>query len=203
MRLTRAESKAANKRALLDAAYEVVGRDGAKARLEDITELAGLTTGAVYSLFGGKSGLLAAMVDDYAGPLDLRPVEETAPGAPLEEVVAVIARQYWRMSSTPEAAGHLLFEIRVMELVLNDSGLLARLNAVINAAEARLAGHLAGREHGGAAVTPEQAVRLARALKALLSGLGQAVILGVHAGTEEYFADVACSLATARVLGPA
>ncbi|WP_157253737.1 TetR/AcrR family transcriptional regulator [Nonomuraea typhae] len=203
MRLTRAESKAANKRALIEAAYEVVGRDGARARLEDIAELAGLTTGAVYSLFGGKNGLLIAMVDDYAGPLDLRPVEEVAPGTPLEEVVAAIARQYWRMSATPEAAGQLLFEIRVMELVLNDPGLLAKLNAAVNAAEARLAAHLTGREHGGAAVTPEQAVRLARALKALLSGLGQAVVLGVHGSTEEYFADVARALVTAGVLGPA
>ncbi|MFI9552984.1 TetR/AcrR family transcriptional regulator [Nonomuraea endophytica] len=203
MRLTRAESKAANKRALIDAAREVVGRDGARAKLEEITQLAGLTTGAVYSLFGGKDGLMVAMIDDYTGPLDRGPVERIPSGRPLEEVVDAIARQYWRMSADPEAAGLLLFEVRVLELVLNDANLLAKLNAAVNIAEADLVRHLAGREHDGVPVTGEQAVRLARALKALLSGLGQAVILGVHGSSEEFFADAARSLVTARVLGPA
>lgn len=199
--MSRAESKAANKRALIDAAREVVGRDGAQARLEDIAERAGLTTGAVYSLFGGKNGLMVAMVDDYAGPLDLRPVEQIAPGRPLEEVVSAIARQYWQMSADPAAAAMLLFEIRVMDLVLNDTALLAKLNTAITAAESRLAEHLTGRDHDGAVVTRPQAVRLARALKALLSGLGQSLVLGVHDSGEEYFADVALSLLTPRVLG--
>ncbi|MEU7898638.1 TetR/AcrR family transcriptional regulator [Nonomuraea sp. NPDC049152] len=203
MRLTRAESKAVNKRALIDAAREIVGKEGSQAKLEDIAELAGLTTGAVYSLFGGKNGLIVAMVDDYTGPLDLQPVVEIAQDRPLEEVVAAIARQYWRMSADPEAAAMLLFEIRVMDLVLNDAELLAKLNAAINASEALLAEHLAGREHAGVPITREQAVRLARALKALLSGLGQAVVLGVQGSSEEYFADVATSLVTPRVLGPA
>ncbi|GAA3469339.1 hypothetical protein GCM10018965_038920 [Nonomuraea roseola] len=203
MRLTRAESKVANKRALIDAAREVVGREGANAKLEDIAELAGLTTGAVYSLFGGKSGLMVAMIDDYTGPLDLGPVEEIAPGRPLEEVVVTIARQYWRMSADPEAAALLLFEIRVMDLVLNDAELLTKLNTAVDASQAQLAEHLTGREHAGVPVTREQAVRLALALKALLSGLGQAVVLGVHGSSEEYFADVARALVTPGVLGPA
>ncbi|GAA3074912.1 TetR/AcrR family transcriptional regulator [Streptosporangium carneum] len=203
MRLTRAESKAANKRALLDAARELVGKEGAQARLEDIAELAGLTTGAVYSLFGGKSGLMVAMIDDYAGPLDLQPVEEILPGRPLEEVVDAIARQYWRMSADPEAATLLLFEVRVMELVLNDAELLAKLNTGINAWETQLAGRLAGRDHAGMPVTREQAVRLARPLKALLSGLALAVVLGVHGSSEEHFVDAALALITPRVLGPA
>ncbi len=203
MRLTRAESKAANKRALIDAAREIVGREGSQARLEDIAELAGLTTGAVYSLFGGKSGLMVAMIDDYVGPLDLQPMETTGPGLALEEVVAAIARQYWRMSTDPVAAGQLLFEIRVMDLVLADPELLAKLNVAINAWEVRLAERLTGRQYGGAPVTREQAVRLARALKALLAGLGQAVVLGVQGGSEEYFIDVAQALVTRKVLGPA
>lgn len=200
MRLTRAESKVANKRALIDAAREIVGKEGARARLEDIAELAGLTTGAVYSLFGGKNGLMVAMVDDYVGPLDLQPIEA---GRTLEEVVEVIARQYWQMSADPEAAGQLLFEVRVMDLVLADAELLAKLNAGINAAEVQLAAHLTGRAHDGTPITGKQAVRLARALKALLSGLGQAVVLGVHGGSEQYFVDVTQALVTWQVLGPA
>ncbi|NUW34652.1 TetR/AcrR family transcriptional regulator [Nonomuraea sp. SMC257] len=203
MRLTRAESKAANKRALIEAAREIVGRDGSKAKLEDIAELAGLTTGAVYSLFGGKNGLMAAMVEDYVGPLDLRAAETGGSGARLEEAVAEIARRFLRMSADPQAGGRLLFETRVLDLVLNDPDLRGRLNASIRSTEVALAELFTGREHDGGAVTGEQALRLARALKALLSGLGQDVVLGAHEADEEFFVRTAQALITSRVLGPA
>ncbi|MFI6316966.1 TetR/AcrR family transcriptional regulator [Nonomuraea sp. NPDC050556] len=176
--MTRAESKAANRRALIDAARDVVGRYGSQAKLEDIAELAGLTTGAVYSLFGGKNDLMVAMVDDYAGPLDLADIDS---GLPVEEVVAEIARRFRRMSADPEAAGELLFETRVLDLALNDPTLLAKLSTSIRSTEARFA-ELVGD------------VRLARALKALLSGLGQGLVLGVHDASEEFFVEAAQAL---------
>ncbi|MEV0585239.1 TetR/AcrR family transcriptional regulator [Nonomuraea sp. NPDC050310] len=204
MRLTRAESKAANRRALVEAAREVVGRDGSKAKLEDIAELAGLTTGAIYSLFGGKTDLMVAMVEDYAGPVELRPAEAGEFGTSLEEAVAEVARRFLRVSDDPEAAGKMmLFETRVLDLVLNDAGLLARLTASIRSTEVDLAALFAGREHDGAALTGAQALRLARALKALLSGLGQGVVLGAHEPDESFFVDTALALITPRVLGPA
>ncbi|YCK37044.1 TetR/AcrR family transcriptional regulator [Actinomadura sp. ATCC 39365] len=203
MRLTRAESKAANRRALIEAAREIVGRDGSKAKLEDITELAGLTTGAVYSLFGGKNGLMAAMVDDYVGPLDLRTPDTGGLGTLLAEVVAEIARRFLRMSADPQATGRMLFEARVLDLVLNDPDLHRRLNTSIRSTEVELAALFTGREHGGAAVTEDQALRLARALSALLSGLGQSVVLGAHEADEEFFVETALALITPKVLGPA
>ncbi|MER7209022.1 TetR/AcrR family transcriptional regulator [Streptosporangium sp. NPDC000239] len=203
MRLTRAESKAANRRALIDAAREVVGKEGSQAKLEHIAELAGLTTGAVYSLFGGKNDLMVAMVEDYTGPLDLRQIEACGPGLSLEEVVAEVARRFQRMSADPDAVGKLLFETRVLDLVLNDPELLGKLNASIRSTEVGLAALFTGRGHDGAPVTEKQAVRLARALKGLLSGLGQSVVLGVHEGSEEFFVDAAHALITPKVLGPA
>ncbi|MFD1934859.1 MULTISPECIES: TetR/AcrR family transcriptional regulator [Nonomuraea] len=203
MRLTRAESKAANKRALIEAAREIVGRDGSKAKLEDIAELAGLTTGAIYSLFGGKNDLMVAVVDDYTGPLNLRSAEAAEFGVRLEEVVAEVARRFLRMSADPQAAGKLLFETRVLDLVLNDPELLGKLKASIRSTEVELAALFSGREHGGATVTDDQALRLARALKALLSGLGQGVVLGAHDAGEEFFVETAQALITPRVLGPA
>ncbi|WP_250562182.1 TetR/AcrR family transcriptional regulator [Sphaerisporangium fuscum] len=203
MRLTRAESKAANKRALIEAAREVVGRDGAKAKLEDIADLAGLTTGAIYSLFGGKNELMVAMVDDYVGPLDLRSAEAAEFGVRLEEAVAEVARRFLRISADPQATGKLLFEARVLDLVLHDPELLGKLNASIRSTEVELAALFAGREHEGAAVTDRQALRLARALKALLSGLGQGVVLGVHDASEEFFVETAQALIRPAVLGPA
>lgn len=203
MRLTRAESKAANKRALIEAAREVVGRDGSKAKLEDIADLAGLTTGAIYSLFGGKNDLMVAMVDDYVGPLDLRSAEAAEFGPRLEEAVAEVARRFLRISADPEAAGKLLFEARVLDLVLHDPELLGKLNASIRSTEVELAALFSGREHEGAAVTDRQALRLARALKALLSGLGQGVVLGAHDASEDFFVETAQALIRPAVLGPA
>ncbi|GAA4079886.1 TetR/AcrR family transcriptional regulator [Nonomuraea soli] len=203
MRLTRAESKAANRRALIEAAREIVGRDGSRAKLEDITELAGLTTGAVYSLFGGKDGLMVAMVDDYTGPLDLSLLARTDPGVGLEEVVAEVARRYLEISADPQAAVKMLFEARVLDLVLNEAGLRAKLTASMRSTEVALAGMFAGRRNDGTAITHGQALRLARALTALLSGLGQGVVLGAHEASEEFFVEAALSLISPRVLGPA
>ncbi|MGW2156943.1 TetR/AcrR family transcriptional regulator [Nonomuraea sp. NPDC001699] len=60
-------SQARDRRALLAAARLIVARDGHRARLEEIAEQAEMTTGAVYSLFGSKNGLLVALVTDYLG----------------------------------------------------------------------------------------------------------------------------------------
>ncbi|UOQ88370.1 TetR/AcrR family transcriptional regulator [Agromyces endophyticus] len=49
---------------LLDVTAEVVARDGAaKAALRDIARSAGTSTSAIYTLFGGKGELLAAVIE--------------------------------------------------------------------------------------------------------------------------------------------
>lgn len=53
------------RRALLDAAARVFARRGIDAAsLDDVAAAAGFTKGAVYSNFGSKDGLVAALVDD-------------------------------------------------------------------------------------------------------------------------------------------
>lgn len=53
------------RRALLDAAARVFARRGIDAAsLDDVAAAAGFTKGAVYSNFGSKEGLVAALVDD-------------------------------------------------------------------------------------------------------------------------------------------
>ncbi|MEV7004878.1 TetR/AcrR family transcriptional regulator [Streptosporangium sp. NPDC051022] len=203
MRMTRAQSKEANKRALIDAARDVVGREGSRAKLEEIAERAGLTTGAIYSLFGGKNGLLAAMVTDYAGQFGPSLVDGLPPDLSLEAIVAEVARRFWRIANDPEAVGQLLFEGRLLDLVLHDAELRARLGEAIPSMETAFAALFTGRASGGSVLTHRQALRLARALKATMSGLGQTVILGLQGSSEEYFVDVAHALITPRVLGPA
>ncbi|GAA3243228.1 TetR/AcrR family transcriptional regulator [Nonomuraea helvata] len=203
MRKTRAEAKEHNRRALLAAARLIVARDGHRAKLEEIAEQAGLTTGAVYSLFGSKNGLLVALVTDYLGP-HYDGIEQAVPaGMGLIEAVEVFARHYRRLCDEPDALRHLSFEISLQDLALRDPELAPRLAASVRAHEERLTALLTGRLQDGNALTPRQAQRLATALRALLVGLSQGVILGLaDAAPGDYFAATARALITPDVLGP-
>jgi AcrR family transcriptional regulator len=63
-RLTQAEAREQTRRQLLAAAAEVFGRKGfAGASLEEIADLAGYTTGAVYYHFGNKDKLFLELIE--------------------------------------------------------------------------------------------------------------------------------------------
>ena len=81
-RLTRAETKERNRRAILDAAAAEFGRRGyVDASIDAIAEAAGLTHGAVYSNFSGKRGLfLAVLADVSAGAVRPVPSDGTLAG---------------------------------------------------------------------------------------------------------------------------
>jgi AcrR family transcriptional regulator len=195
--------KERNRRALLDAARRIVARDGHRARLDEITEQAGLTTGAVYSLFGSKNGLLAALVTDRLGPHYDR-IEQAVPAdLDLLDAVGAVASHYRRIGEDPDALRHLSFEISLQDAALRDPDLQARLAASVRAHQERLAALFTGRTLHGTALTEPQARRLATALRALLVGLVQGVVLGLaEEVSDEYVAAAAHALATPAVLGP-
>jgi AcrR family transcriptional regulator len=63
-RLTREESRAQTRDRLMDAAYEIVVRNGIdEASIEDIAEAAGFSRGAFYSNFETKEDLLCALLE--------------------------------------------------------------------------------------------------------------------------------------------
>ncbi|MFF8916467.1 TetR/AcrR family transcriptional regulator [Streptomyces sp. NPDC015032] len=199
--MTRAETKERNRRALLDAAFDVVSRDGYRARLEEIVERAGLTTGAVYSLFGSKAGLVVALVTDYLRP-HYEEIEQAIPAElDLLEAVDAFARYYRRSCDTPEALSGLSLQITLLDMALHDSDLASRLAASIQAQESHVIALFTGRSHNGRDLTSHQAQRLATALRALFVGLSQGVILGLaHGADEQYFADAARALASGATL---
>jgi AcrR family transcriptional regulator len=203
MRETRAEAKERNRRALLESARRIVARDGHRARLDEITEQAGLTTGAVYSLFGSKNDLLAALVTDHIGPHFDR-IEQAVPAdLDLLDAVEAVARHYRRIGEDPDALRHLSFEISLQDTALRDPDLQARLAASVQEQQERLATLFTGRPHHGTALTRRQAQRLATPLRALLVGFVQGVVLGLaEQASEEYVAATARALATSEVLGP-
>ncbi|MET9999758.1 TetR/AcrR family transcriptional regulator [Streptomyces microflavus] len=193
--MTRAETKERNRRALLDAAFHVVSREGHRARLDEIAERAGLTTGAVYSLFGSKSGLLGALVTDYLQP-HYEEIEEAIPAdADLLGAVDAFARYYRRSCDAADAPAGQSLQFTLLGMALRDPEVGPRLAGSVRAAEDRLIALFTGRPHGGSTVTRHQAQRLTTALRAVLIGLGQGVLLGLAPDADEqYFADTARAL---------
>ncbi|NEB66601.1 TetR/AcrR family transcriptional regulator [Streptomyces fulvissimus] len=193
--MTRAETKERNRRALLDAAFHVVSREGHRARLDEIAERAGLTTGAVYSLFGSKSGLLGALVTDYLQP-HYEEIEEAIPAdADLLGAVDAFARYYRRSCDAADAPAGQSLQFTLLDMALRDPEVGPRLAGSVRAAEDRLIALFTGRPHGGSTVTRHQAQRLTTALRAVLIGLGQGVLLGLAPDADEqYFADTARAL---------
>ncbi|MFL1378661.1 MULTISPECIES: TetR/AcrR family transcriptional regulator [unclassified Nocardiopsis] len=200
MRMTRAQTKERNRRALLEAAGEIVARDGHRARLEEIADRAGLTTGAVYSLFGSKDGLVTALVTEHAKGDYEEAEREIGADTDLVGAVEAFARLYRRGCEGPGARSGLSLQATLMDMALRDEALRARLASSISAGEERLAGLFAGREYRGAPVGAGRARRLATALRALLAGLGQGVVLGLARADERFFADAARALVCDAVL---
>ncbi|MEU9803214.1 TetR/AcrR family transcriptional regulator [Streptomyces sp. NPDC051000] len=199
--MTRAEARERNRRALLDAAFQVVSRDGYRAKLEEIAERADLTTGAIYSLFGSKNGLVVALVADCLRPY-YEEVEQVLPaGLDLLEAVDAFARYYRRSCDDPDALSRLSLQITLLDMALHDQELASRLATSIRSQEDHLIALFTGRAHDGGFVTSRQAQRMTTALRALFVGLGQGVPLGLApAADEEYFAAIARALVSGASL---
>ncbi|MFG2721319.1 TetR/AcrR family transcriptional regulator [Streptomyces sp. NPDC048416] len=199
--MTRAESREHNRRALLDAAFQVVSRDGHRAKLDEIAERAGVTTGAIYSLFGSKNGLVVALVADYLRPY-YEEVEQAIPaGLDLLDAVAAFARFYWRECADPDALPRLSLQITLLDMALHDADLGSRLAASVRSQESHLVALFAGRPYSQGILTTRQAQRLTTGLRALFVGLGQGVPLGLAVGVDEqYFVDAARALASGMSL---
>lgn len=200
MRITRAQAKERNHRALVEAAREIVARDGHRARLEEIADRAGLTTGAVYSLFGSKDGLIAALVAEHTEGYYKEAEREIGADADLVGAVEAFARLYRRGCEGPGARSALSLQVVLMDMALRDEGLRDRLASSISVREERLAWLFTGREYRGAPVGAGRARRLATALRALLVGLGQGVVLGLARADERFFAEAARALVCDAVL---
>ncbi|MFH9607418.1 TetR/AcrR family transcriptional regulator [Streptomyces sp. NPDC017448] len=199
--MTRAQAKERNRSALLDSALQIVSRDGYTARLDEIAERANLTTGAVYSLFGSKNGLMVALMTEHLRPY-YEEIEQAVPaGADLLEAVDAFARYYRRSCDAPEALSRLSLQIGFLGRALHDPELGGRLAASLRSQENQVIALFTGRPHGQGTVTSQQSHRLTIALNGLFVGLSQGVLLGLAPGADEdYFADAARALAAGMVV---
>lgn len=176
-RRNRAEARADNRRALLDAAAELIVEVGyASAQLDEIASRAGLTKGAVYSIFGGKLELLRELVDEHAR--EVRPLLglEVAPDArqTAEDVVTALARAYVAFCRRADARSVLAFELDLAGLALRDEATLDRVLLHEQAQTEQLSTALAGRRRRrGKALTAAQAAVAADLVLGALGGFGQ------------------------------
>ena len=99
---TQGERRAQTRSALLDAAAELFatrGVDGAS--IDAIADAAGRTSGAVYDHFGGKDGILFALLEGWVDDVAAVIGAELAAATTLDEQMAAL----WRNVSEPVAGG--------------------------------------------------------------------------------------------------
>ncbi|GAB2633013.1 hypothetical protein GCM10027168_74460 [Streptomyces capparidis] len=197
--MKRSETRRRNRAALVEAALaETAAHGWTAARLEDIAARAGLTTGAVYSLFGSKRELLLAAVAHLteqlrAGLAELVAREELT----LEQALRAHASLMHRLAVAGPAARWYALEVEAAALAPRDPGLAAVLAGHAEAIDGLVRRLLTGRAAGPAATptTPGQAARLAPAVRALATGLARQALADPAAVTEDYAADAAAALA--------
>jgi AcrR family transcriptional regulator len=94
-RLSREEKKARTRERLLDAASRVFARDGfLAATLDEVSEEAGLTKGAIYSNFQSKEDLFLALLDRHLNQPAMQVPEQVDPAQTLEAQAEQSARLF-------------------------------------------------------------------------------------------------------------
>ena len=172
--MRRAEAKAANRRALLDAATALIARDGAGARLDAIADAAGLTTGAIYSIFGSKNDLLVAVLADEISRVDIG-IDGYDPALPLDAVIDRYV-QTWIATYSGYTKTQAAFELHLLLSAMEGDDLRLRLTEMLDAEIGQLARLFENRiidpARPSARTTPQQATAIAKAIKAVLTGFG-------------------------------
>ncbi len=99
---TQEERRADTRGRLLDAAAELFAERGVEAAsIDAIAHVADRTSGAVYSHFGGKDGLLFALLDGWVDDVSAVIGAELTTATTLDERLAVL----WRNVSSPVTGG--------------------------------------------------------------------------------------------------
>ena len=107
----RAETMEANRVKLIAAARKAFARKGySAASMDELTAKAGLTRGALYHNFGGKRGLLAAVVDQIDSEMALRAQQVGARARDDWQGLLAEGAAYIRMALEPEVQRIVLLD---------------------------------------------------------------------------------------------
>ncbi len=167
---TQQERKAETRALLIDAAADLFARKGFHAvSAEAVADAADRTTGALYSHFGNKEGLLLALLEVWMEQTiaDLRPALEEVPG--LDERL----RSLWRglvRADESNADAWVLLEFELWLHTVRDPELADRAAARFDQARAGLAEGLDGWAAELGFALPAPAMEVAAQVIALLVG---------------------------------
>ncbi|MCE7004973.1 TetR/AcrR family transcriptional regulator [Kibdelosporangium philippinense] len=121
---SRAETQERNRRALITAAIDLIAAQGYRAAtVEAIAAKADLTTGAVYSAFGGKRELFLAAIQHCRAEQAL-----ALSGRTPVEVLRSFGAAMAAIGSTSDARRLFRFELELAPLVLRDQVFAQRLD---------------------------------------------------------------------------
>jgi AcrR family transcriptional regulator len=170
----RVEAKEANRRALLAAATALIAREGAGVRLDAVADAAGLTTGAIYSIFGSKSDLLVAVLAEEISRVDPA-IFESGPALPLDAVIDQYVRA-WIETYSNYPKTQAAFELHLLLSAMENEELRLRLTQMLEAELSQLARLLENRIIDPARPSDrssrQQGMAIAKAIKAVLTGFG-------------------------------
>ncbi|MGW6459064.1 TetR/AcrR family transcriptional regulator [Streptomyces sp. NPDC055078] len=183
----RAAARQRNSQALISAAEELFVAHGYHAvGIEAIAREADLTTGAIYSIFGSKQGLLyAVMNSQLSGIDDVTTTLADAPELPLERAVEVYTRAYHRTVDGANGWRAMRIEFEAMGLALQGDSVTDDFRDTVDEPQQLLAQLLTGRATPSGPLPAADAARLAPALSALLRGLSQQHVLGLPPGDQD------------------
>jgi len=189
----RAATKERNTTALVAAARRLFTEHGYQGvGIETIAAEAGLTTGAIYSLFGAKHGLLLAVLADTQGRIEAALRDD--PAASASDVVSAYARAYHDFVITPGGWRTLRLEAESLALMMHEEAVRERVTELDEARTERLAGLLEGRLVGSRRLDMAESRRTALALSVLLQGLSRQHAVQPHATDAGFWTDTALAL---------
>jgi AcrR family transcriptional regulator len=195
-RRTREETRTDNRRALLDSARRLMTTEGVDVPLDRVAAAAGLTTGAVYSIFGSKSDLLVALLAEALAEQAETTDHLADPALDLGDVLAGYARA-WIERVGPGGPAEIRLDLQVVLLATQDGRLRERCLHLVRREEERLAALLTDRRVAARARRTDEAeaVRIATALRALGVGFAlRAVLDGSDPVVATAFPDACAAL---------
>jgi AcrR family transcriptional regulator len=203
----RAEARRRNAEALSQAADRLFTEHGYQAvGIEAIAEEAGLTTGAIYSIFGAKHALLLAVLNSRLDRVAEATRElEADQHLTAEEAVAAFARAYCRLVASLDGRRALRLEVETLALALQDDQRGGELFDCIDQTRRHLVRLLVGRQAGPTArhrLTPDEAAILADAEAALIHGLAQQAAIRSQPPDANRWARAAAALVALTGPGP-
>jgi AcrR family transcriptional regulator len=168
---TQEERKAETRRRLLDAAAELFAERGIDSvSIDTVAEAADRTSGAVYAHFGGKDGLLVALLDELVDDMAAVMGAELALTDDMDEQLAGL----WRTFSDPPPGpgrGWMLLEHEFWLYAARHGDAQARLARRFELARRSVAAAMADYAEVGAADLPAPPEQVGTLLVAMLIGL--------------------------------